>query len=129
MAYNTPENLSYTKEHEWVLIENDIATIGVTDFAQSSLGEVVFVELPEAGSKMEKDQSFGVIESIKSVSDLYAPLSGEVTEVNEALSDQPELVNQNPYDSWLLKMKLSSDSEISALMNANQYAEHCKSSS
>ena len=129
MAHNTPENLSYTKEHEWVLIENDIATVGVTDFAQSSLGEVVFVELPEANSKLEKDQSFGVIESIKSVSDLYAPLSGEVIEVNQALSDQPELVNQNPYDSWLLKMKLSSRGEISALMSADQYAEHCKSSS
>jgi len=129
MAYNTPENLSYTKEHEWTFIEGDIVTIGVTDFAQSSLGEVVFVELPQVGDKLEKDQPFGVIESIKSVSDLYAPLSGEVQEVNEGLSDQPELVNQNPYDSWLVKIKLHNSDDISALMNSKQYAEHCESSS
>ena len=127
MAYKTPDHLQYTKEHEWTLIENNIATIGVTDFAQSSLGEVVFVELPQVGDKLEKDQSFGVIESIKSVSDLYAPLSGEVCEVNDSLSDQPELVNQNPYDSWLVKIKVGNDAEISALMSANQYAEHCES--
>ena len=127
MAYKTPDHLQYTKEHEWTLIENNIATIGVTDFAQSSLGEVVFVELPQVGDKLEKDQSFGVIESIKSVSDLYAPLSGEICEVNDSLSDQPELVNQNPYDSWLAKIKVGNDAEISALMSANQYAEHCES--
>ena len=128
MSHKTPENLQYTKEHEWTLINNDIATIGVTDFAQSSLGEVVFVEVPQIGDSVEKDQSFGVIESIKSVSDLYAPLTGEIVEVNDALSDQPELINEDAYEAWLIKIKLSNTDEISALMSANQYAEHCEAS-
>jgi glycine cleavage system H protein len=127
MSHNTPENLKYTKEHEWTLIEGDTAIIGVTDFAQSSLGEVVFIEFPEVGTTLDKDGTFGVIESIKSVSDLYSPISGEVLEVNSAIGDTPEKINENPYESWLVKMKITNTSEISELMEASAYSEFCES--
>ena len=103
MASQIPENLKYTKEHEWSCIDGDVATIGITDFAQSQLGDIVFVELPEVGSNLDEGATFGVVESIKSVSDLYAPLSGEVVEINEDLTDSPEKCNEAPYESWFIK--------------------------
>lgn len=125
---NIPTNLKYTAEHEWANINGDIATIGITDFAQSSLGDIVFMELPEAGKKLNKGQTFGVVESIKSVSDLYSPLTGEIVEVNSNLPNNPEKCNQNPYESWLIKLKISNSSELNSLMNAEQYKNHVESS-
>ncbi len=123
---NNPEHLKYTKEHEWTLIEDDVATIGITDFAQSSLGDIVFVELPEVGTEINKDSTFGVVESIKSVSDLYAPLSGEVIEKNEELESSPEMCNSNAYDAWMIKVRLNNMSEIDTLMSASDYTPLCK---
>lgn len=121
-----PNNLKYTKEHEWALLGNDsIVTIGITDFAQSSLGDIVYVELPEVGKKLNQDDVFGVVESIKSVSDLYSPISGEVLEVNENLTDSPEALNELPYESWLIKLKVTDDSEFNTLMNNEAYKSHC----
>ena len=122
MSYNTPEELKYTKDHEWTSVDSDgIATIGITDFAQQSLGDIVFVELPELNSEITKEESFGVVESIKSVSDLYAPLSGEVVEVNSELQDSPELLNEDPYANWILKVKISNQTECDTLLSKNDY--------
>ena len=119
-----PDELKYTEEHEWVLIEDDVVTIGITDFAQDQLGDVVFVELPEVGDQLEIGKTLGVVESVKAVSDVYAPLSGEVVEINEALPDEPELLNTSAYeDGWMLKLKLSSPSELDSLMDAAEYQE------
>jgi glycine cleavage system H protein len=126
MSYNTPNTLKYTKEHEWVSIENDIALVGITDFAQSQLGDIVFIELPEVGSDVKQGGSFGVVESIKSVSDLYSPLDGEVTEVNNQLEDEPELCNNSPYDSWIIKIKLSNSSQIDELLDSSSYENLCQ---
>ena len=126
MSYQTPENLKYTKEHEWALIDGDTVTIGITDFAQQALGDIVFVELPEVGTVLNANDSFGVIESIKSVSDLYAPVSGEVLEKNSDLEANPENINSNPYESWLLKIKITNKSDCDALLNTNDYIEHCQ---
>jgi glycine cleavage system H protein len=123
-----PSNLKYTNEHEWAKIENDIVTVGITDFAQASLGDIVFVELPEVGSNLTKMNSFGVIESIKSVSDLYSPLTGEVVEANESLVDQPELLNSSPYDSWIVKIKVSNPDELNDLLEPKAYEEICDNS-
>jgi glycine cleavage system H protein len=122
---NIPENLKYTKEHEWADLSSENIAIGITDFAQSSLGDIVYLELPEVGTILKQNDPFGVVESIKSVSDLYAPVSGEVIAVNEALSDTPESLNTNPYDSWLLKIKPNNDSEIKELLDFNAYRELC----
>lgn len=127
MSQNIPTQLKYTKDHEWTLIENGVATIGITDFAQNSLGDIVFVELPEAGTNYSAGDTFGVVESIKSVSDLYSPFSGEVLEKNSELEGQPDLCNQSPYESWMIKIKLSNDSEISELLDADAYQAHCDS--
>lgn len=127
MSHNVPENLKYTKEHEWTLIEGDIVTIGITDFAQSALGDIVFVELPEVGGTMDRDSAFGVVESIKSVSDLYAPLTGEVTEVNSALEDAPELLNSDSYQNWIVKIRMTNTEEAEELMTPSAYQEHCNS--
>ncbi len=128
MAHKVLENLKYTKEHEWVKIEGDIALVGITDFAQSSLGDIVFVELPENGRKLNAHQTFGVVESIKSVSDLYSPLSGTVIESNTELSNSPELCNQGPYDTaWMLKLKIENPNELNDLLSANQYSEYLSS--
>ena len=117
-----PDDLKYTEEHEWVLIEDDIVTVGITDFAQDALGDVVFVELPEEGAEVESGKSFGVVESVKAVSDIYAPVSGEVVEVNEELPDTPELVNTSPYeDGWMVKIKLSDTGELDDLLDADGY--------
>jgi glycine cleavage system H protein len=117
-----PGDLKYTKEHEWARIEDGTAVIGITDHAQEELGDIVFVELPEAGSEVEQNQTFGTVESVKAVSDLYSPLSGEVVEVNGALQDEPELINSGPYEEgWLVTVKLSDEAEIDDLLSAEQY--------
>lgn len=117
-----PDDLKYTEEHEWVLIEDDVATIGITDFAQDQLGDVVFVELPEVGDELESGKALGVVESVKAVSDVYSPLSGEVVEINEELPDEPELLNTSPYeDGWMIKLKISDPSELDGLMDASDY--------
>ncbi len=119
---NIPEDLLYTKEHEWAKIEGDTATVGITDYAQGELGDIVFVELPQVGDTVTKDESFGTIEAVKAVSDLYAPLSGEVAEVNGALEETPETVNQSPYeDGWMIKIKLSDPSEKESLLSPDEY--------
>ncbi|MEM7244227.1 MAG: glycine cleavage system protein GcvH [Acidobacteriota bacterium] len=117
-----PEELKYTKDHEWVRIEGDTGTVGITHHAQDALGDVVFVELPEPGANLERGAEFGTVESVKAVSELYAPLSGEVLEVNEALADAPETVNDDPHgEGWMLKVKIGSTDELSELMSAADY--------
>jgi glycine cleavage system H protein len=119
---NFPENLKYTKEHEWISIEGDIATVGVTDFAQGELGDIVFVEIETEGETLAKDEVFGTIEAVKTVSDLFMPLSGEIVEINTSLEDAPESVNENPYDAgWMVKIKLSDTSELEDLMDVESY--------
>ena len=117
-----PEDLKYSEEHEWLALEGDIAVIGITHFAQDSLGDVVFVELPEVGSDVKQFEKMGEIESVKAVSDLYCPIGGKVIEVNDSLTDSPELVNDSPYgDGWMLKVELADSSEIERLMSASEY--------
>jgi len=117
-----PEEMLYTEEHEWVLVEDDVASIGITDFAQDSLGDIVFVELPEVGATVEAGKPFGVVESVKAVSDIYSPVTGEVVEVNDELPDAPETVNTSPYeDAWMIKVKLADVSELDDLMTADDY--------
>jgi glycine cleavage system H protein len=119
-----PDNLKYTKDHEWAKIDDDIVTIGITDYAQGELGDIVYIELPEVGSETVQGESFGTIEAVKAVSDLFAPLSGEVIEINEKLNDNPEIINQDPYEKgWILKLKMSDDSEIENLLDKRQYQE------
>ncbi len=127
MATQILDQLKYTSNHDWVLIENDVMTLGITDFAQASLGDIVFVELPEIGATYAKGDSFGVVESIKSVTDLHIPANGEVVEINEQISEQPELCNQAPYESWIIKMKLSSPDQVEGLMTPEAYKAHCES--
>ena len=122
---NTPDNLKYTKDHEWIQIEGDTATIGITDFAQSELGDIVYVEVETVGESLEKDEVFGTVEAVKTVSDLFLPLSGEILEFNEALEDEPEMVNEEPYGKgWMVKMKISNQDEIKDLMDAETYKTH-----
>ena len=121
---NTPNELRYTKEHEWVKVEENTAVIGITDFAQNELGDIVFVELPEVGDEVSLDQPFGSVESVKTVSELYAPVSGTVVAVNEELSDSPELVNESPYETaWMIKVELSNPSEVEQLLPPDAYKE------
>ena len=120
MSY--PSDYRYTREHEWVRIEGDVATIGITDYAQHELGDVVYVELPKIGAKLNAGQSFGTVESVKAVSDIYAPVSGEVSEINSSLADAPETINKDPHGkAWLIKLKLGNSTEVSTLMNAAAY--------
>ncbi len=128
MATNIPGNLKYTKEHEWTLIEGDTVTIGITDFAQSALGDIVFLEVPEVGTHLNSGATFGVVESIKSVSDLYSPVSGEVVAKNSDLEGSPEKINDDAYGSWLIKVKANNTSEFNNLLSAEQYQEFCNSS-
>jgi glycine cleavage system H protein len=121
-----PPELKYTKDHEWVRLDHDRGEVGVTDYAQKQLGDVVFLELPEVGAMLTQGQSFGTIESVKAVSELYAPVSGEVVEVNGALKDKPELVNESPHTSWMLRIKLSNPEEVNALLDSAQYDEVVK---
>jgi len=117
-----PEDLKYTREHEWVAIDGAVATIGITDHAQHQLGDVVFVELPAVGDRVEKAEAFGVVESTKAVSDVYAPLSGEVTEINDDLPDNPELINEDPYgDGWMIKVAVGELGDLEELMSAEEY--------
>ena len=119
-----PDDRKYTQEHEWVLIEDGVATIGVTDFAAGELGDVVFVELPETGSEFSQGDTVGTIESVKAVADLYLPVSGEIVAINEAVVDSPELVNSDPLeDGWLLKVKLSDITEVDQLLDAAAYSQ------
>jgi glycine cleavage system H protein len=119
-----PEDLKYHAEHDWARIEGDQAIFGITWYAQDALGEVVFFDPPEVGSSVTKDGSYAEVESVKAVSDVFAPLSGEIVEVNEALADSPEKVNQDPYgDGWMVKVRLSDPSEVDQLMDANAYKE------
>jgi glycine cleavage system H protein len=128
MATNVPANLKYTKEHEWALLEGDVLTVGITDFAQSALGDIVFVEVPDVGSDVITGKTFGVVESIKSVSDLYSPVSGEVVAKNSDVEGSPEKINQDSYGSWLIKVKVKNPSELDSLLTAAQYQEFCQSS-
>lgn len=117
-----PEDLKYTKEHEWVRIDGDIATIGITDFAQSELGDIVYVEVETLDETLDQDEVFGSVEAVKTVSDLFLPLSGEIIEFNEGLEDDPELVNTSPYnDGWMIKLKLSDASQLDGLMTVEDY--------
>jgi glycine cleavage system H protein len=117
-----PADLRYTKDHEWVKLDGDVATIGVTDFAANQLGDVVFVDLPPAGRKVEQFSTFGVVESVKAVSDLYAPVSGEVTEVNEALASKPELVNSDAYgEGWMIRVRVADPGQVGELLDAAAY--------
>lgn len=122
---NIPEDLKYTREHEWIRDNGDgTATVGVTDFAQGELGDIVFVELEEVGFEFDKDESFGTVEAVKTVSELFAPVSGSITEINEQLEDQPELVNDDPYgDGWMIKLEMSDAGELDDLMTADEYKE------
>ncbi|MEK6759552.1 MAG: glycine cleavage system protein GcvH [Deltaproteobacteria bacterium] len=117
-----PKDLKYTKEHEWVKVEGNVATVGITDYAQDSLGDVVYVELPTEGGSVTKSEPFGVVESVKAVSDLYAPLSGNVAEVNDAIVDSPEAINDDPYgDAWMIKIEIGSPDELADLLSADEY--------
>jgi glycine cleavage system H protein len=117
-----PKGLRYSREHEWVAVEDGIATIGITDYAQEQLGDIVYVELPEVGAQVTKDDPFGVVESVKAVSDIFAPVSGTVTEVNGPLADSPETINEDPYgDAWMIRVELSDASELEDLMTAAEY--------
>ncbi len=121
---NIPEELKYTKDHEWIRIEGDTAVIGITDFAQSELGDIVYVEVETVDETLDQEEVFGTVEAVKTVSDLFLPLSGEITEFNEKLEDEPELVNSDPYgEGWMIKMKFSDDSQIQGLLNSEAYKE------
>jgi len=119
---NFPLNLKYTKDHEWIGIDGDVGTIGITEYAQGELGDVVFVELPAVGAKLTQGKTFGTIEAVKAVSDLYVPLSGEVADVNKKVQETPEVVNKDPYgDGWMIKVKLTKTGEVSSLLDAEAY--------
>ncbi len=120
-----PADLKYTREHEWIKDNGDgTVTVGITDFAQGELGDIVFVELEPEGSEFEQDDTFGTVEAVKTVSDLYAPVDGEIIEINEALEDEPELVNDDPYgDGWMVKIKLSDPDQLDDLLTADEYEE------
>jgi glycine cleavage system H protein len=124
MAY--PAGFKYTKDHEWIDLDGDGGRVGITDYAQQQLGDVVYVELPEVGAKLKQGQSFGTIESVKAVSELYAPVSGKVVEVNGALKNKPELVNSDPHGSWMIVLKLADPGETGTLLDAAKYAELVK---
>lgn len=127
---NIPNGYHFTKEHEWVLLEDSIATIGITDFAQESLGDITYVQLPKENENIRKDDTFGVVESVKAVSDLYAPVNGKVLESNSTVLQAPELVNQDPYEEgWLIKVEVEDIGEIEELMNSQQYREYVEEKS
>ncbi len=119
------KDLKYTKEHEWIRIEGEIAFIGITDFAQEHLGDIVFVELPETEEEFVEGDSFAVVDSVKATSDVYMPLDCEIVAVNEELIDAPELINEDPYENWLVKVKLTDEEQIESLLNAKEYEEFC----
>lgn len=120
-----PEDLKYSKEHEWVMVAGDVATIGITDFAQEQLGDIVFVELPSVGDTLTKGEAFGVVESVKAANDIYAPITGTVLEINDDLPDSPEMINEDCYgDGWLIKVRISNAADSDELMDAKAYERH-----
>jgi glycine cleavage system H protein len=120
-----PENLRYTKDHEWVAVEGDVAAIGITDYAQHSLGDVVYIDLPRVGDKFAAHESFGSVESVKAVSEVFTPVGGEVTAVNDGLNDTPEKVNSDPYgDAWFVKIKMDNPGDVDGMMSAAEYEEY-----
>ncbi|MCP4705886.1 MAG: glycine cleavage system protein GcvH [candidate division Zixibacteria bacterium] len=124
---NIPSDLKYTKEHEWIKIDGNLATIGVTDFAQGELGDIVFVELPSVGDETKSGESFGTIEAVKAVSEIFSPLSGKIVEINELLEDDPMVINSEPYgDGWMVKIELSDSSELESLISSDEYQELIK---
>jgi glycine cleavage system H protein len=121
---NVPQNLSYSESHEWIQVESDIATIGITDFAQSELGDIVFVELPEVGEYAKRGETFGTVEAVKTVEDLIAPLSGEVLEANETLEEDAEQINKDPYGAgWMIKIRIEDEEQLEELLGADEYAD------
>lgn len=120
------ENLRYADSHEWVKLEGDIATVGITDYAQHALGNIVYVDMPEVGDEVTAGEEFGAVESVKAASDLISPISGEVVEINEALEDTPELINEDAFANWIMKVKVSDAAEIDALLDAAAYAKVCE---
>ena len=124
---NIPENLQYSKDHEWISVEGDISTIGITDHAQHSLGDVVYVELPKVGESFEAHESFGSVESVKAVSEIFTPVGGEVTEVNASLQDEPEKVNTDPYGAaWMIRIRMKNPGEVDSLLTAAEYEDFTK---
>ena len=121
---NIPGDLKYTKDHEWIKVDGDIATIGVTDFAQGELGDIVYIEVETVGDELQKEEVFGTVEAVKTVSDLFMPISGEVTEFNESLESAPESVNNDPYNAgWMIKVKISNPEDLEALLSAEDYEQ------
>ena len=126
---NIPENLRYSKDHEWISVEGDVATIGITDYAQHSLGDVVYIDMPRVGDKFESHEAFGSVESVKAVSEIFVPVAGQVTEVNESLNDTPEVVNNDPYaGGWMVKIHMANPGEADALMSSVEYEEYLAAS-
>ncbi len=122
---NIPENLRYSKDHEWVNVDGDVASIGITDYAQHSLGDVVYVDMPRVGDKFGTHEAFGSVESVKAVSEIFTPVAGEVVEVNEGLNDTPEKVNSDPYgDAWFVKIKMANALELDAMLSGEEYNEY-----
>ncbi len=129
MANNIPENLHYSKDHEWVKVTDGVATIGITDYAQHSLGDVVYVELPSVGDKFEAHEAFGSVESVKAVSEVFTPIAGEIVEANDGLNDTPEAVNNDAYgDAWMIKVKMDNPLEADAMLSAEEYEEYLSES-
>jgi glycine cleavage system H protein len=124
---NVPEDLHYSKDHEWIRVEGDVGTIGITDHAQDSLGDVVYVELPKVGESFSAHESFGSVESVKAVSEIFTPVGGEITEVNESLQDEPEKVNTDPYnEGWMIRVRMSNPGEVDSLLNSVEYEDFTK---
>lgn len=122
----TIEGLYYSESHEWVKVEGNVAVIGITDYAQHAMGDIVYVDMPEADDEVNADEEFGAVESVKAASDLISPVSGTVTEINEALEDESGLLNQDPYENWIIKVEMSQPDELDRLMNATDYAAYCE---
>ncbi len=126
---NIPENLRYSKDHEWVGVDGDIATIGITDYAQHSLGDVVYIDMPRVGDKFSAHEAFGSVESVKAVSEIFLPVAGEISEVNDGLNDTPEAVNNDPYtDGWMVKIKMDNPGEADGMLSAAEYEEYLEAS-
>ena len=126
---NIPENLRYSKDHEWVGVDGEIATVGITDYAQHALGDVVYIDMPRVGDKLSAHEAFGSVESVKAVSEIFMPVAGEITEVNDGLNDTPEAVNNDPYvDGWMIKVKMDNPGEADAMLSAEEYEEYLAAS-
>ena len=126
---NIPENLRYSKDHEWVSVDGETATVGITDYAQHSLGDVVYIDMPRVGDKLSGHEAFGSVESVKAVSEIFMPVTGEITEVNDGLNDTPEAVNNDPYvDGWMIKVKMDKPGEADAMLSAEEYEEYLAAS-